>query len=55
MFASVNAHNGMEISRRDDMESLIYTLMYLHKSTVPWRVVQAKKKSERHDIVKKIK
>lgn len=55
MFASVNAHSGFELSRRDDIESLLYTLMYLHKSTLPWRVVQAKKKSERHEIVKDLK
>ena len=35
-FASMNSHNLIELSRRDDLESLAYTLMYLYYGTLPW-------------------
>lgn len=28
-YASVSAHKGFEVSRKDDLESLAYVLMYL--------------------------
>ena len=35
-FMSVNANKGYELSRRDDLESLGYTLIYLAKNHLPW-------------------
>jgi len=35
-FASANAQLGAEQSRRDDLESLFYVLMYLYKGKFPW-------------------
>lgn len=35
-FISINVHNKMEPSRRDDLESCIYVLVYLYFGKVPW-------------------
>ncbi|KAE9618574.1 putative protein kinase CK1-CK1-Pl family [Lupinus albus] len=44
-YASVHAHLGRTASRRDDLESLAYTLIFLHKGRLPWQGYQGDTKS----------
>lgn len=38
-YASIHAHLHMELSRRDDLESAIYILIYLWGGTLPWSTI----------------
>lgn len=43
-YASVHAHLGRTASRRDDLESLAYTLLFLLKGRLPWQGYQARRR-----------
>ncbi|XP_061367501.1 casein kinase 1-like protein HD16 isoform X1 [Gastrolobium bilobum] len=43
-YASVHAHLGRTGSRRDDLESLAYTLVFLLKGRLPWQGFQGENK-----------
>ncbi|RDX81195.1 Casein kinase 1-like protein HD16, partial [Mucuna pruriens] len=43
-YASVHAHLGRTASRRDDLESLAYTLIFLLRGRLPWQGFQGENK-----------
>lgn len=47
-YASINAHLGIEQSRRDDIEGLGYVIMYLNVATLPWQGLKAATKKQKY-------
>ncbi|CAD8100822.1 unnamed protein product [Paramecium sonneborni] len=54
-YASIAAHKGYELSRKDDIESLIYVLLYFMKGQLPWQNMQNVSDEERTSKVGEMK
>ena len=54
-YSSVYTHLGIEQSRRDDLESMIYTLIYLFNGNLPWDNLKAKNKTEKYQKILEVK
>ena len=54
-YSSINSHRGIRQCRKDDLESLMYILIYFYKGKLPWQEIKSKKKAEKHKKIKEKK
>jgi len=54
-YASVRTHLGEQQSRRDDLESLGYVMVYLMKGRLPWMGLEAEDPLRLREVVKQTK
>lgn len=54
-YASLNTHLGCEQSRRDDVEMLVYTMIYFLNGGLPWQRVKGVDKKEKYEKIMLLK
>lgn len=54
-YASLHAHKGVAQTRRDDIISLSYILLYFARGSLPWQDISRSNKTERYELIAKAK
>ena len=54
-FCSINALKGIELSRRDDLESVMYIILYFIKKNLPWQGLKINDREMRFRKIAEIK
>ncbi|KAG5498851.1 hypothetical protein JKF63_03140 [Porcisia hertigi] len=54
-YVSINTHNGLEQSRRDDLESVSYLLSYFMRGSLPWQGLKLSKRDSHFESIRDIK
>jgi hypothetical protein len=51
-YASINSHNKIDLSRRDDLISLIYSFIYMFFGKLPWNNISSNTISSKMEMIK---
>eukprot|EP01064_Diplonema_japonicum_P014655 TRINITY_DN22337_c0_g1_i1.p1 TRINITY_DN22337_c0_g1~~TRINITY_DN22337_c0_g1_i1.p1 ORF type:complete len:312 (+),score=44.26 TRINITY_DN22337_c0_g1_i1:69-1004(+) len=54
-YASINTHQGIEQSRRDDLESIAYVILYFYNGSLPWQGLKPVPKKDKFDQIAEVK
>ena len=54
-YTSINSHIGLQQSRRDDLESFAYTLVYLLNGKLPWQGISLSHHKDRRVAIRRQK
>ncbi|KAH8290065.1 hypothetical protein KR044_006596 [Drosophila immigrans] len=54
-FTSISSHEGIEQSRRDDLISVGYVLVYFLRGSLPWQGIKASTKQQKYERIHELK
>jgi len=54
-YASINNHQGIEQTRRDDLEGMGYMFLFFLRGYLPWQNIKGMTKKQRYEKIKEIK
>ena len=54
-YSSINSHRGIRLCRKDDLESMMYNLIYFYKGKLPWQEMKGKDEKEKTEKIKEKK
>lgn len=54
-YASISSHMGIDQTRRDDLEAIIYVFIYFLCGSLPWQGIEANNKQEKYNKIMNMK